>query len=97
MGLFATSLAFGFGVWEFGLGLLVNFCAFLVVGIVGIPKAKFYSNKGGNVKFVGHPMLDFYRNIPTKEESFKRIGLTSDQKLLLLIPARFPPFLVQKF
>ena len=50
-------------------------------------EAKFYSNKGGNVKFVGHPMLDFYRNIPTREESFRRIGLTLDQKLLLIIPA----------
>lgn len=50
-------------------------------------EAKFYSNKGGNVKFVGHPMLDFYRNIPTREEALRRIGLTSDQKLLLIIPA----------
>ena len=50
-------------------------------------EAKFYSNKGGNVKFVGHPMLDFYRNIPTKEESLKKIGLSSDKKLLLIIPA----------
>ncbi len=50
-------------------------------------EAKFYSNKGGNVKFVGHPMLDSYRNIPTREESLRRIGLTSDQKLLLIIPA----------
>ena len=50
-------------------------------------EAKFYLSKGGNVKFVGHPMLDFYRNIPTREESLKRIGLTSDQKLLLIIPA----------
>ena len=50
-------------------------------------EAKFYSNKGGNVKFVGHPMLDFYRNIPSKEESLEKIGLTSDKKLLLIIPA----------
>jgi lipid-A-disaccharide synthase len=50
-------------------------------------EAKFYLSKGGNVKFVGHPMLDFYRNIPTREESLRRIGLTSDQKLLLIIPA----------
>ena len=50
-------------------------------------EAKFYLSKGGNVKFVGHPMLDFYRNMPTREESLKRIGLTSDQKLLLIIPA----------
>ncbi len=50
-------------------------------------EAKFYSNKGGNVKFVGHPMLDFYRNIPTREESLRKIGLTSENKLLLIIPA----------
>jgi len=50
-------------------------------------EAKFYSNKGGNVKFVGHPMLDFYRHIPTREESLRKIGLTSDKKILLIIPA----------
>ena len=50
-------------------------------------EAKFYSNKGGNVRFVGHPMLDFYRNIPTREEAFKKIGLNSNKKILLIIPA----------
>ena len=50
-------------------------------------EAKFYSNKGGDVKFVGHPMLDFYKNIPGKEESFKKLGLRIEQKVLLLIPA----------
>ncbi len=50
-------------------------------------EANFYSNKGGNVKFVGHPMLDFYRNVPTREESFRKIGLTPDKKILLIIPA----------
>ena len=50
-------------------------------------EANFYSNKGGNVNFVGHPMLDFYSNIPTREESLKRLGLTLDKKLLLIIPA----------
>ena len=50
-------------------------------------EAKFYSNKGGNVKFVGHPMLDFYKNIPSREEALEKIGLTSDNKLLLIIPA----------
>ena len=50
-------------------------------------EAKFYSSKGGKVKFVGHPMLDFYRNIPSREEALKKLGLTSDKKLLLIIPA----------
>ncbi len=50
-------------------------------------EAKFYSNKGGNVKFVGHPMLDFYRDIPSREDSMRKLGLTPDEKLLLIIPA----------
>ena len=50
-------------------------------------EAEFYSNKGGNVKFVGHPMLDFYKDIPSREESLKRIGIKSEEKLLLIIPA----------
>ena len=50
-------------------------------------EAKFYSNKGGNVKFLGHPMLDTYRNIPSREESLEKIGLKSKDKLLLIIPA----------
>jgi len=50
-------------------------------------EAEFYSNKGGNVRFVGHPMLDFYRNIPSREEALKKLGLMPYQKLLLIIPA----------
>ncbi len=50
-------------------------------------EAKFYSFKGGNVHWVGHPMLDFYEKMPSREESLKKIGLSSKAKLLLLIPA----------
>ncbi len=50
-------------------------------------EAKFYSLKGGNVHWVGHPMLDFYEKIPSREESLKKIGLAPEAKLILLIPA----------
>ena len=50
-------------------------------------EANFYSKKGGNVKFVGHPMLDFYSNIPCRTEALEKIGLGSDKKLILIIPA----------
>ena len=50
-------------------------------------EAEFYSNKGGNVRFVGHPMLDFYRNVPSREEALKKLDLMTYQKLLLIIPA----------
>ena len=50
-------------------------------------EAEFYSNKGGNVKFVGHPMLDFYKHIPNREESLNKLGINSDKKILLIFPA----------
>ena len=50
-------------------------------------EADFYTNRGGNVTWVGHPMLDTIKALPNKEDSMKKIGLNIDQKLLLIFPA----------
>ena len=50
-------------------------------------EAAFYSKKGGSVKWVGHPMLDTVKPLMSKNNAFKVLGLTSDQKLILLFPA----------
>ena len=50
-------------------------------------EAKFYSNRGGNVKWVGHPMLDTIRPLPSRESALQKLGLLQDQKLVLLFPA----------
>ena len=50
-------------------------------------EAEFYSNKGGSVEWVGHPMLDTFKTLPDKLEAKKYLGIAPDQKLVLLLPA----------
>ncbi len=50
-------------------------------------EARFYSERGGNVTWVGHPMLDTLRKVPDRVEARRQLGLNPDQKVLLLLPA----------
>tara|TARA_Y100001968_G_C19454366_1_gene771487 strand:- start:10431 stop:11612 length:1182 start_codon:yes stop_codon:yes gene_type:complete len=50
-------------------------------------EADFYSKQGGNVTWVGHPMLDTYRKLPDRENSFSRLGIDPHKKVILLFPA----------
>ena len=74
--------------WSFGNGGTTDLIGFSDK-ILAIFKDEedFYKKKGGNVTWVGHPMLDTFKQLPSKLESLKKLGLNSDQKLLLLFPA----------
>ena len=50
-------------------------------------EAKFYKKRGGNVTWVGHPMIDLKRKLPTKKEARKNLKLRSNQNVLLIMPA----------
>ena len=50
-------------------------------------EADFYSERGANVDWVGHPMLDTLRVLPDKDLARKTLGLSPGQKSLLLLPA----------
>ncbi len=50
-------------------------------------EADFYKKKGGNVSWVGHPMIDTFTSLPSRSEALNKLGLDSNQKLLLLLPA----------
>ena len=50
-------------------------------------EAEFYAGRGGNVSWVGHPMLDTLTNLPDREKSLLTLGLSTNQKILLLFPA----------
>ncbi len=50
-------------------------------------EADFYSARGGDVLWVGHPMLDAVGSLPDREVARKKLGLKGDNKLLLLLPA----------
>ncbi len=50
-------------------------------------EAEFYTDRGADVQWVGHPMLDTLRELPEKELARENLGISSGQKLLLLLPA----------
>jgi len=53
-------------------------------------EANFYKRRGGNVLWVGHPMLDLTKKLPSKKDSRLYLKLRSNQNILLLMPASRP-------
>ena len=53
-------------------------------------EANFYKRRGGNVFWVGHPMIDLTKKLPSKKESRTILKLRADQNILLLMPASRP-------
>jgi lipid-A-disaccharide synthase len=50
-------------------------------------EAKFYAEKGANVTYVGHPLLDRMKTAPQKLESRLKLGLDQDATVVTLLPA----------
>ncbi|MBW4516247.1 MAG: lipid-A-disaccharide synthase [Timaviella obliquedivisa GSE-PSE-MK23-08B] len=50
-------------------------------------EAEYYQKKGGNVTWVGHPLVDGMVTAPTRLEARQALGIASDQLAIALIPA----------
>jgi len=50
-------------------------------------EANFYRRRGGNVFWVGHPMIDLTKKLPSKKDARAILKLPSNQNILLLMPA----------
>jgi len=53
-------------------------------------EAEFYKKRGGNVFWVGHPMIDLTKKLPSKRDSRIILELRQNQNILLLMPASRP-------
>ncbi len=53
-------------------------------------EAAFYKKMGGNVLWVGHPMIDLIKKLPLKKDARTILNLTANQNILLLMPASRP-------
>ena len=53
-------------------------------------EANFYKKRGGDVTWVGHPMIDLTKKLPSKRDSRKILKLRANQSILLLMPASRP-------
>ena len=53
-------------------------------------EANFYKKRGGNVLWIGHPMIDLIKKLPSKQDSRKVLKLSSNKNILLMMPASRP-------
>ncbi len=53
-------------------------------------EAAFYKKRGGNVLWIGHPMIDLTKKLPLKKDARTILRLRPDQNILLLMPASRP-------
>ena len=50
-------------------------------------EAEYYQKKGGNVTWVGHPLVDCMADAPTRSQARQALGITPEQLAIALIPA----------
>ncbi len=53
-------------------------------------EANFYKRRGGNVSWIGHPMIDLTKKLPTKKDSRTILKLRANENILLIMPASRP-------
>ena len=53
-------------------------------------EAAFYKKRGGNVFWVGHPMIDLTKKLPLKKDARTILNLRPNQNIILLMPASRP-------
>ena len=77
--------------WRFGDGSSTELLGFTDRILAIFPaEAEFYSGRGADVTWVGHPLLDQYRDLPDRQASRQSLGLDPDAPVLLLLPASRP-------
>ena len=50
-------------------------------------EANFYKRRGGNVLWIGHPMMDLIKKLPYKKNARKILELRANEDILLIMPA----------
>lgn len=50
-------------------------------------EAQFFAEKGANVKFVGHPLIDRIATLPSRDVARAELGIDRDELAVALIPA----------
>jgi lipid-A-disaccharide synthase len=50
-------------------------------------EARYFQDKGANVTWVGHPLLDRMQTSPSREQARQTLGISNDETIVALIPA----------
>lgn len=75
-------------VWSFGSKSTAQIVKFTQQLLAIFPEeARYFSEKGANVTWVGHPLLDRIKIAPSREEARQKLGIKSDEIAIALLPA----------
>ncbi|WAL62309.1 lipid-A-disaccharide synthase [Thermocoleostomius sinensis] len=50
-------------------------------------EATYYQERGGNVTWVGHPLVDHMQQAPVRDQARQRLGIAPKQQVIALVPA----------
>ena len=77
--------------WRFGDGSTTRLLDFTDRILAIFPaEASFYAERGADVTWVGHPLLDSFQNLPNRREARAQLGLDPKAPVVLLLPASRP-------
>ena len=75
-------------VWSFGGKSTQQIVKFTDKLLAIFPEeARYFKQKGANVTWVGHPLLDRMQTAPSREQARQTLGISKDQIVVALIPA----------
>ena len=74
-------------VWAWGAGRLEKLARWVTKAAVILPfEEKLLRDHGIDAQFVGHPLLDRARDLPSREDARRALGLPGDRPVLALFP-----------
>ncbi|WP_017328080.1 lipid-A-disaccharide synthase [Synechococcus sp. PCC 7336] len=78
-------------VWTFTPKLTHRLVAFsrLILAIFSA-EAEYYAQAGGNVRWVGHPLIDILQSPPSRAEARARLEMAPDARAIAIFPASRP-------
>ncbi|MEM9156727.1 MAG: lipid-A-disaccharide synthase [Cyanobacteria bacterium P01_F01_bin.33] len=75
-------------VWHYGNAMtqrLVNFSRLMLS--IFAEEERYYSAAGGNVRWVGHPLVDILQSAPSREEARVQLGIAPETRAVMVMPA----------
>ncbi|MEO0802944.1 MAG: lipid-A-disaccharide synthase [Cyanobacteria bacterium J06642_2] len=75
-------------VWHYGNAMtqrLVNFSRLMLS--IFAEEERYYSEAGGNVRWVGHPLVDILQSAPSREEARAQLGIAPETRAVMVMPA----------
>lgn len=75
-------------VWSFGSKSTTQIVKLTTELLAIFPEeARYFREKGANVTWVGHPLLDRIKTAPSRNEARQNLGIDSDEIAIALLPA----------